>query len=142
MNTEQEHLNCDQLTPNLAVFFGYVYYNGLPQLTLDQSCNTLVAQADPVPSNPPAALTMDVAMFKKTVGHELLVNGALVATDNDRNAVSQATQGAIGRGLVQTTHTNLDPRFRGDIAEILVYDAALEDADRSAIEDYLKNRWQ
>jgi hypothetical protein len=65
-----------------------------------------------------------------------------VAIDSDTSPLSTASDGAIGRALVQTTILGVDPRFRGDIAEVIVYDTALSDSDRAAVDTYLTNRWQ
>jgi hypothetical protein len=52
-----------------------------------------------------------------------------------------AAGGAIGRAVLQTTASPYDQRFNGDIAQVIVYDTALADADRSALEQYLARRW-
>jgi hypothetical protein len=56
-------------------------------------------------------------------------------------ALVTATGGAIGRSIDQTTVSGQDLRYRGDIAEIAIYDTTLSDADLVAIEKGLSARW-
>jgi hypothetical protein len=140
---ESANPSCSSGVPdNQDVFLGYIFYNGVPQIVLDQSCNNIIGNVDPVGSVPPAFLSVDTAKFDITQGHEIRMNGVLLVSDRDLNPPQSAQGGAIGRGLVKTTSTGLDPRFRGDIAEIVVYDAALSVSDRRAVEGYLRAHWQ
>jgi hypothetical protein len=127
---------------NNALFIGYVYYDQNIGFALDQDCNTLIANADMVPSTPPGALTEHTVEFDVGRGHEIWTNGIPENASAETSPLAEASGGAIGRALLQTMTTGVDPRFRGDIAEVVVYDAALEDGDRSAIEAYLRDRWQ
>ncbi len=68
-------------------------------------------------------------------------NGAAIQVDPDTTALKRATGGAIGRAVAMTTAAAVDWRFRGDIAEIIVYDSALSDGDWSLVRGYLKAHW-
>ncbi len=135
--------DCTSISRNIALVFGYVdYANSAVSVTLDQSCNSLMADANPVPAGSPAPLSEHAGQFNAAWGHQVWENGVPVAIDSDTSPLSTASDGAIGRALVQTTILGVDARFRGDIAEVLVYDTALSDSDRAAVDTYLMNRWQ
>jgi hypothetical protein len=135
--------DCTAISRNIAVVFGYVDYgNSAVSVTLDQSCNSLMAGANPVPAGSPAPLSEHAGQFNAAWGHQIWENGVPMAIDSDTSPLSTASDGAIGRALVQTTILGVDPRFRGDIAEVIVYDTALSDSDRAAVDTYLTNRWQ
>jgi hypothetical protein len=123
---------------NTALAFGYVYYYGPVQLDLEQNCNGTSASVHGVP---PIAIKQDTAVFGPW-GHGVWVNGNLLVVNSSTAALSLATKGAIGRGIAATTTGGTDWRFRGDIAEVLVYDTALGDVDRLSVEAYLKNHWR
>jgi hypothetical protein len=56
------------------------------------------------------------------------------------NGVSKAT-GNIGSGDLYNNRINSASGYRGDIAEMIVYDTALSDTDRGTVETYLNNKW-
>ena len=63
-------------------------------------------------------------------------NGLALATVTTGNAISNATTGnldSVGR--------NQGAYITGDIGEIVLYDSALSDTDRSAVESYLMTKW-
>jgi hypothetical protein len=131
-----------------ALQFGFIYYNGFPQLALDQtccpSCGGVTFTVLAVPTPPPAATSYDVVGYSRSGGHHLRVNGVHVADDvaAPGEPLHLATGGAIGRALfAQTVVNGGDDRFVGDIAEVLVYDAALTQAEESAIEQYMRSHW-
>jgi hypothetical protein len=133
---------CVPITTNNALAFGYVYYRTPLSIVLDQDCNSLYAIAQPVPVGSPSPPSEHAGQFNAALGHEIWENGVPVALDNEKSPLSTASDGAIGRALVQTTVLGVDPRFRGDIAEVIVYDTALSEGDRAAVDTYLMNRWQ
>ena len=59
------------------------------------------------------------------------------ADDKTALANTAGGNGALGRAL---THAS-DTRFRGDIAEVIVFTKALTPAQQSAIETYAKWHW-
>jgi hypothetical protein len=143
---DQHPFTCNNLQgvlPNSLVSFGYTFYgsNAAPQITLDQVCNVLIAPATSfVPNPPPAPLTEDMARFDTQSGHELWVNGVRVDFNADTSPATIALSGAVGRGYADSSW-GYDARFDGDIAEILVYDTALDDASRLRVENYLRAHW-
>lgn len=140
---DQSSLACGA-TPDFerALQFGYVTYPGTLSLAIDHTCD---GQQGPVPSTPdppPGALELDIARFSKDYGHQLWANGELFVPDGTPGgALRTADGGAIGRGFTTLTSTHIDARFVGDIAEVLVYDAALSNADRATVESYLEANW-
>jgi hypothetical protein len=140
---EQAILPCAAGPANVALFFGYTYYQpGAVLITLDQLCTELVGTDQFLASPPPAPLSEHTGRFDLSQGHAVWANGVPFAVNSDRSPLTSAVAGAIGRALYQTTIHNSDPRYRGDIAEVIVYDAALGDADRTAIEAYLRAQWK
>jgi hypothetical protein len=82
------------------------------------------------------------AKFSQTSGHQLYRNGvALTATSGsdptNTTALTASANGAIGRGY----SIAVDTRYQGAVAEIIVYDSALSDTDRQAVETYLRLHW-
>ena len=49
-----------------------------------------------------------------------------------------AADGRIGRGF---GNTNIDTRFRGDLAEIIVFTRALSDAELAEMKEYVQRHW-
>ncbi len=127
---------------NDALQIGYVYYNGSPQIDLDQTCNTLLGTAAPVPSSPPSPITRDLFRYDSTQGHFIFVNGNQVAANANVTPLANAGGGAIGRCLASTTASGDDGRLHGDIAEIIVYDATLTDVASAAVDSYLQMHWR
>ena len=77
---------------------------------------------------------------KKGTAHELFVDGgrvwaATLAAPSIRNTSDHGSVGCIYHDDPATDF------YRGDIAELLVYAAALSDAQRQAVERYLHDRW-
>lgn len=65
--------------------------------------------------------------------------GSAVATNAATGAVSTAnSQADLTIGNVAATYSAY---LNGDIAEIIIYDSALSDADREAVENYLLAKW-
>jgi hypothetical protein len=142
---EQMNLTgCTSNNRNTALIFGYVYYNPTVSvsLVLDQACNEFGASAIPVADGGlPVPLSEHAGEFAAAWGHQIWENGHSLTLDNDTSSLTVASDGAIGRALLQTTGHNVDPRFRGDIAEVIVYDTSLTGADRDSVDKYLINRW-
>ncbi|MHB9022786.1 MAG: Ig-like domain-containing protein [Armatimonadota bacterium] len=65
------------------------------------------------------------------------LNGTQVST----NKSTTATFSTTNRGFRLGTHTNSQQCLDGDIAEVIVYDAALSDSDRQAVEAYLTAKY-
>jgi hypothetical protein len=125
---------------NITLQLGYIYYNGATQLVLDQWCNGISSSVVRV-TDGPSPLSQESAQFDRTRGHEVWVGGVPASDDPDTNALANADEGAVGSALTRATAVGVDPRFRGDIAELVVYDSALSSGERQAVEAYLKRRW-
>jgi autotransporter-associated beta strand protein len=69
-------------------------------------------------------------------GHHIYYNGSNVANSASTVPLTNpsTTSGHIGMGITAQY-------FYGDLAEILMYDDGLSDADRRAVEDYLNFKW-
>jgi hypothetical protein len=124
--------------PNSALIFGYIYYRGYTQISVDQNCNELSV----APNSALLEVTEDTAQLDLSRGHEIWTKGVPMAVNVDTTPLVQATGGAIGRGLLQTLVAGTDWRFRGDIAEVVIYDSALRDEDRVNVEAHLRSRWR
>jgi hypothetical protein len=131
--------NLDAGCANGAFQFGYAYTGGGPELVLDQDCNKAARAVKRVPTNGPADLSEETAEYSTSWGRALWIPGAQPAYVNDQTQLMKAYGGAIGRGIV--VDSKLDTRFRGDIAEIVIYDTALDSADMAKIEKYLALHW-
>lgn len=59
---------------------------------------------------------------------------------SDQTELTSAPFGAIGRGIIANSKS--DTRFRGDIAEIVIYDTALDTGEKNKVEMYLGRHWQ
>jgi hypothetical protein len=125
---------------NEGFSFGYVYYNWQTNLSLDQVFDTILGIAVRVPSSPPLPLGEETAQLDKDFGQTLWANGIRVADSVNLTLLTLADGGAIGRAFFN--NGSADARFRGDIAEVIVYDTSLDDPTRIVVEGYLKNHWQ
>lgn len=134
---DQSHLS-DCSNVDQALQIGYVYYSGFPQFVVDHTCDNLLATVS-VTSDAPEPVSYDTLRFDPTVGRQIYLDGLQRASDNRQLPIAPAQGGAIGRAYSSTDST--DARFVGDIAEVIVYDAALVDTDRLAVEAYLRKHW-
>jgi hypothetical protein len=132
---------CNPNPANELVAIGYSYYTGGPQLLLSQGCGPIGNTIGAVPTTPPSLLAEETGRLDQAAGRELWVNGSPFAADINTSPLSYAGGGAIGRAVAVTTAFGSDNRFRGDVAEVVVYDAALSDADRTTVEAYLQAHW-
>lgn len=134
---------CHPNPRNTALAFGYAYRNGSVQLALSQGCTGgIFAAVSSVPTPPPIALSEETFSLDRTRGHEIWSSGTPVGTDYDPTPLAYSGGGAIGRADFATTGLGLDNRFNGDVAEVIVYDAALQDIDRINVEKYLRTHWR
>jgi len=89
-------------------------------------------------TNKPVAV--DVGWFSKTAvtGGHRVESGVATASDTAVVPITAVAGGAIGRGYVTTA----DTRFQGDVGEVIVYTAALSDAERNDVKAYLRAHWK
>jgi len=71
----------------------------------------------------------------RAAGHWIWTNGVYLTNNANISGLSGTGQGVVGRGWSTT------PAYQGDIAEILVYNRALSDAEHNQVEQYLQNKW-
>ena len=69
----------------------------------------------------------------------LRTNGG-AATSNNAEAGSRSTSNAMADLNIGSTSSPA-LHFSGDLCEVVIYNAALSDADRSAVESYLMSKW-
>jgi hypothetical protein len=93
--------------------------------------------ADPAAPNATTMWVVTVSGDKKL---SLFVNGrkAAEAQGEGLGQVMAPLKGFIGRGFQPS---NTDSRFKGDIAEVLIFDLALDDEQRRTLERHLQPRW-
>jgi hypothetical protein len=126
--------------------FGYVYYDQKPALDMETVCHLPYSGTRGpvlwVPSPPPAPASYDMVRLSQNVAVSPTVwqNGKQVnlgAASGGR--ASDFKGGSIGRAL---SVSDLDERFIGDIAEIVVFNVGLTDPERLQMEAYFKTHWQ
>jgi hypothetical protein len=88
-----------------------------------------------------ATAAVDVEVFDHTVGHKLAINGTVVRSNPEKTPIDALSPAYIGRAFNFLALSNRHSRYLGDVAEIVIYNVALSDADRTAVEGYLKQRW-
>jgi hypothetical protein len=132
---------CSPRPANEMLALGYSYNSGSPELLLTQGCGSIGGIVASVPATMPSLLTEETGRLDQLAGRELWVNSSPFASDTNATALSYASGGAIGRAVNVTTALGFENRFRGDIAEVIVYDTALSDTDRIAVEQYLAGHW-
>jgi hypothetical protein len=132
--------------------FGYVYYDGPPALDLETVCylpySGTRGPAPRVPTPPPARASFDMVRLWQTrddagvvsVSPTVWQNGAKINVGGTSGGRASGFKGgSIGRALGVT---DLDERFIGDIAEIVVFTVGLTDPERLQMEAYFKAHWQ
>jgi hypothetical protein len=124
-----------------ALAIGYVYYHGGPQFVEDQSCTANYGDAPLVNRAQVNRLVEHGVRFDSTQGHQLWMKGTLLQADTWTFSLTAAQGGAIGRAFLDSYTATQDQRFKGDIAEVIIYDTALSDADLIAVEAYLQRHW-
>jgi hypothetical protein len=124
---------------------GYVYYDGYPALGFESACyqpyTGTRGRAPAVPLPPPAPAAYDMLRFSQATDTSPSVwqNGVKINVGGASGGRGAGfAGGAIGRAL--RTGTN-DDRFIGDIAEVVIFDTALTDAERLQMEAYFTTHW-
>lgn len=134
--------DCSQYA-HAAYWLGYLppYLLSGPYITLDgDTCE--VPQMMPAlfsMTNPVASL--DIDLFDSSVGHACFSNGVAILSDNDMDPIDSLFQGYVGRAFQTLDSGSRPSRFKGDIAEIVIYSTALSSDERTAVSSYLATRW-
>jgi len=88
--------------------------------------------------NPQAAL--DVEVFDPTTaGHSLFTNGAMLGNDMDLDPIASLPDGFLGRAFQPIL--GHQSRFKGDIAEVVIYADTLTEQQILDVSSYLQTRW-
>jgi hypothetical protein len=126
--------------------FGYVYYDGKPALDSETVCYLPYSGTRGprpwVPSPPPAPASYDMVRLtqKVAVSPTVWQNGTQINIGGASGGRASGFKGgSIGRALGVT---DIDERFIGDIAEIVVFNVGLTDPERLQMEAYFKAHWQ
>jgi hypothetical protein len=129
--------NCDgaDSSVNTSLTFGF---GGSTSFVVGHYCSDLVATI-PAFTNPVAQRF--TAKMQKGAGRWLFIDGTQAKFDATQGvSLTLARGGTIGHSGFNAGGGD-DKRFQGDIAEVVIYSAALSDADRETIESYLKKHW-
>ena len=111
----------------------HLVYPGQNQFRLGQWGNDLTWTS---PSNLLGLAHVWTGKLDTSAGRSLYLNGSQVATLASTATVSGSqANGYLGTAL------NTGQNFLGDIAELVVYNRALSDAERSQVESYLLAKW-
>jgi hypothetical protein len=125
-----------------ALQVGYVFWRGYTQLSIDLTgygTQTPMGAVPALGSMMPAAATLDMFRFSHAAGLEVWVDGKLATS----RAGDYALQGPLSAGSIgRATYLTRDLRYVGDIAEIIVFDAALVPNEQVQIENYLREHWK
>ncbi|HET6146724.1 MAG TPA: hypothetical protein VFH68_04280, partial [Polyangia bacterium] len=118
----------------------YLFYGGYVVDPNTDDC-FVPQMAPPVfsSSNPQAAL--DVEVFDPTMGHKVFGNGTMLASDLSTGPIEDLVDGWVGRAYQQVDSPPRHSRFHGDIAEIVIYEAALIPTEVQDVSNYLAARW-
>lgn len=87
-------------------------------------------------STPQAALEVDFLSQGDT--HSLTIGSTTNASD-DVDPMGDLMQGYLGRAF--NLPSTSDSRYLGEVAEVVIYNAALNSSDVTAVSNYLKARW-
>jgi hypothetical protein len=125
-----------------AYRFGYMppYLTSGPYVLNDSEDDCFAPLGTPLafsPGNPQAAL--DVEVFDAAAGHTLLSNGTSLGNDMDMTPIASLPDGFLGRAFQAVTgHSS---RFKGDIAELVIYADTLTGPQILDVSNYLAARW-
>jgi hypothetical protein len=123
---------------------GYAYYDGYPALNYESNCyrpwSGTRGPAPRTPDSPPGAAAIDMLRLahEQATSPTVWQNGVKINVGGASGGLgSHFAGGSIGRAF----ETRTDNRFRGDIAEIVVFDAALTDTEARRMEAYFRQHW-
>ena len=123
---------------------GYAFYDGFPTLGYESICyqpfSGTRGRVPDAASLPPSPTAVDMLLLSQNVADSPTVwqNGVKV---NGGAASGGPGSGFVGGSIGRAFGTHTDNRFQGDIAEIVIFDAGLADADVQQMNAYFKAHW-
>ena len=84
---------------------------------------------------------LDVDRFSATNRSFYTGTTLAVSVDDQLLPITSLMAAYLGRAYQLVTSVTPDSRFDGDIAEVVIYNLALDDTDRLAVSSYLMSRW-
>jgi hypothetical protein len=124
---------------------GYVYYDGYPALGFESACyrpyTGTRGRAPDASAIPPSPVAIDMVRLWQDAGASPTVwqNGVKI---NVGGASGGPGSGFVGGSIGRAFGTTGDNRYQGDIAEVMIFDAALNDGERVEMEAYFSAHWQ
>ena len=124
---------------------GYSFYDGFPTLNYESFCyrpwSGTRGQVPSTPAPPPAAVAIDMLRLAQADAASPTVwqNGRKI---NGGGASGGVGEGFAGGSIGRAIGVGSDQRFRGDIAEIVIYDAALTDGQAAGLDAYFRQHWR
>ncbi len=132
-------VDCLNDNAHLAYRFGYrspvLFGAGSYTSNVDEDC------ADPsvtVPTFSTAQAMLEVERFESGVEHKMTIGSSSNLSD-DTDPMGGLLQGYLGRAFQLAFGS--DSRYLGEVAEVVIYGAALDQTDIDAVSSYLRSRW-
>ena len=115
--------------------WNFVLSSGVYTYIIDKSSAYITGTAPTIGANNLFSLTFDGSNVKSYNSGSLIQNDSSIYS-----SVYSNTSDALAIGIATNGVSTADP-FNGDIAEIVIYNTALSDAERITVENYLKNKY-
>jgi hypothetical protein len=126
------------------ITFGYVYYDGFPALDYESQCYSPASgtrgRAPDASVLPPSPIALDMLwlFLEAGAGPTVWQNGVKINGGGSSGGPGVSLLGgSIGRAFANTS----DNRFIGDIAEVVIFDVGITDAERLEMEGYFNEHW-
>jgi hypothetical protein len=140
----------NDLTPSCPaagyqIDLGYSYYDGFPTLNYESVCyrpySGTRGQVPAAAALPPSPTVVDMLRLDHAAAASPTVwqNGVKV---NGGGASGGPGSGFVGGSIGRAFGVDAENRFQGDIAEIVIFDVALSDAEAQQMLAYFKLHWQ
>ncbi|HEX3697255.1 MAG TPA: hypothetical protein VH374_17905 [Polyangia bacterium] len=148
---------CDDsasVNQTLGMVLGYLTPDHLIGSFWGDSCQGPGESVSPPPVSKPSTTIM---IFQPSTGISLFINGKQGEGDGsgfikedglgplDTNTADAHPAAFMGRGLIgrgfEATESGVDSRYKGLIAEVIIYNAPMVTSDRKLLEAYLTDRW-
>jgi len=123
---------------------GYVYYDGFPALNYESVCyrpfSGTRGQVPAAAALPPSPTAVDMLRLAQATAASPTVwqNGVKI---NGGGASGGPGSAFVGGSIGRAVGVDAENRFQGDIAEIVIFDAALTDTEAQQLLAYFKMHW-